>query len=257
MFKKLLAAVGIGGVEVETELYDHGVQPGGAVRGVIRLRAGEVQQDISGVFIELVTRVEHEADDSEIDLMRGFGRTAVAGGVVLPPGQVVEIPFEVQVPIETPITHYRDQPLRGTEVAVRTVVDISGAVDATDTDPIGVGALSAQHVVLDAVERLGFRLRSADVEWGRLPRTRQTLPFFQEIEFAGAPDYPRLSELEVTFVAGADGMDIVLESDRKAGLLAGGGDRMQVLSVDYDTVTTLDWPHELHTLLEPLGRSRF
>lgn len=257
MFKKLLAAVGVGGAEVETVLQDSGVQPGGVLRGVVRLRAGQVRQDISGVYVELVTRVEHEVEDSEADLLRGFGRTAVSGAVELPPGQVVELPFQLAVPLETPITHYRQRPLRGMEVAVRTRVDISGAVDATDTDPIDVGALSAQHVLLEAVEGLGFGLRSADVEFGRLPRTRQSLPFYQEIEFAGSARYPRLKQLELTFVAADDGMDVVVEADKKAGLLSGGGDRLHLLSVDYGTVTRVDWSAELHRLLESLGRGWF
>lgn len=70
-------------------------------------------------------------------------------------------------------------------VAVRSRLEISGAIDATDTDPIGVGALPAQHVLLDAVEQLGFRLHRAYAEAGRVRGTRQSLPFYQEIEFPG------------------------------------------------------------------------
>jgi sporulation-control protein len=154
MFKKLLAAVGVGGAEVETILHTPGVRPGGTVQGVIRLRGGEVPQQIPGLSVELVTRVENESDDHEVDVMRGFGRVGVQGDISLPPGQIVETPFAMPVPTETPITHYRDHPLHGAVVAVRTRLEISGAVDATDTDPIGVGALPAQHVLLEAVERL-------------------------------------------------------------------------------------------------------
>ncbi len=258
MFKKLLAAVGVGGVEVETTLREPGVRPGGVVEGVIRLHSGEVEQDISGVYVELVTRAEHEFGNDEVDALRAFGRVAVReGGVSLPPGQVVELPFRLPVPVETPITFYNNAHLRGkTQVAVRTVVDVRGAVDATDTDPIGVGALPAQHRVLEALEALGFRLHSADVEAGRIPRTRQGLPFYQEIEFSGSPNYPRLRQLEVTFVAGSDGMDVVLESEKKAGLLTGGGDRLNILSVGYDQAGHLDWPGELHKVLDSLGQGR-
>ncbi|MDR7302169.1 sporulation-control protein [Haloactinomyces albus] len=256
MFKKLLAAVGVGGAEVETELHTPGVQPGGVVQGVIRLRGGEVAQEIPGLFAELVTRVEHEAGDDEVEAMRGFHKVQVARDVALPPGQVVESPFSLPVPLETPVTHYRDRPLPGPVVSVRTTLEIKSAVDATDTDPIGVGALPAQHVLLEGIERLGFRLHRADVEAGRLGGTRQRLPFYQEIEFAGSSRYPRLNQLEVSFVADEHGMDVVLEADKKAGLLSSGRDLINVVRVDYGTVHNLDWAAELHPLLESMSSGR-
>lgn len=254
MFKKILAAVGIGGAEVETELHTPTVAPGETVEGVIRLRGAEVPQDLQGVYVELATRVEHEVDDKEVELRRGFGRTGVAGAVTLAPGQTAELPFRLPVPLETPITHYRGHPLPRAEVSVRTVLDIRGAVDATDTDPIAVAASPAQQVLLEAVESLGFRLRSADVEAGHLRGTRQSLPFFQEIEFSGSPRYPRLSQLELTFVAAADGMDVVLEADKKAGLLSSGRDITGVLRVDYDALPRVDWAAQLDQHLSSLGR---
>lgn len=109
-----------------------------------------------------------------------------------------------------------------------------------------MGALPAQHVLLDAVERLGFRLHRADCEAGHLRGTRQSLPFYQEIEFLGSPRYPELRQLEVSFVADARGMDVVLEADKRAGLLAGGGDRFNLLRADYASLDRVDWAAELH-----------
>ncbi|MGW1679523.1 sporulation protein [Saccharopolyspora sp. NPDC002376] len=270
MFKKLLAAVGFGGAEVDTVLHTPGVQPGGPVRGTVRLRGGEMQQPLDGVFVEFVARVKHEipahGPDSDHyqghdhdrhkrtrETMIGFGRVDVQRGVVLQPGQVVEIPFQVQAPLETPITHFRDGPLPGMFIAVRTQLEIKGAFDATDTDPIGVGALPAQHVLLEAVEQLGFRLHHADVENGRFRGTRQQLPFHQEIEFSGSPRYRRIRELRVSFFAGPDGMDVVLEADRRHGLLTGDRDVKNVLHVDYATMSQVDWPAEIHQRIERTG----
>ncbi|MBN6035569.1 sporulation protein [Amycolatopsis sp. 195334CR] len=253
MFKKLLAAVGVGGAEVETELFTPGVQPGGVLEGVIRLRGGEVQQEIPGVLVEFVTRVEHEGGDREVDVHRTFGRIDVRRNVPLGPRQTIELPFRLPAPLETPINFYDNRQLHGTTVAVRTTLEIAGAIDATDNDPIGVGALPAQHVLLAAVESLGFRLHSADVEAGHLRGTRQRLPFYQEIEFHGSPRYPRLKQLEVSFVAGPDGMDVVLEADKKAGLLTSGRDLVNLLRVDYRTIDQVDWAGELHRIVEPMG----
>lgn len=253
MFKKLLAAVGVGGADVETELHTPGVQPGGQVHGVVRLRGGEVPQQLDGVSVEFATRVEREVNDDEVESVRGFGRQRVGEAVALQPGQVVELPFQVTAPMETPITFYAGRHLPGGEVAIRTRLEISGAVDATDTDPVGVGALPAQHVLLEAVERLGFHLHRVDCEAGHLRGTRQTLPFYQEIEFHGSPNYPRLRQLEVTFIAGDDGLDVVIEGDKKAGLLSSGRDLTNVLNIDYQAIPQVDWTAELHNHLSRMG----
>ncbi|MDA3646644.1 sporulation protein [Saccharopolyspora indica] len=269
MFKKLLAAVGVGGAEVDTVLGTPGVQPGGVVRGTVRLRGGEVQQPLDGVTVEFVTQVKEEIPDrirhnydnphrhemyrdEKREVTRGFGRVHVQQGVVLQPGQVVEFPFEAPVPFETPITHYKHGPLPGMFVAVRTQLEIKGSFDSTDTDPIGIGALPAQHVLLEAVEALGFRLHHADVEMGQFRGTRQQLPFHQEIEFSASPRYGQINELEVSFFAGPDGMDVVLEANRKV-LMVGDRDVKNVLHIDYAAVGQVDWPAELHQRLEGLN----
>ncbi|MGW0251649.1 sporulation protein [Nocardia goodfellowii] len=256
MFKKLLAAAGVGGAEVETELFTPGVQPGGVAEGVIRLRGGKVAQDIAEVAVEFVTRVEHERDDHEGVRDMGFGRTWVQGPFRLEPGAVAEFRFGARAPMETPITFYNGRVLPGTWVALRTVVDVPGAVDATDTDPIGVGALPAQHVLLAAVERLGFGLRGADVEYGRIYHSTQTLPFYQEIEFGGSPRYPQLNQLEVTFMPDERGMSVVLEADKRGNLWSASRDVLDALRVDYATLEQRDWAAELHHRLAGMASRR-
>ncbi|MBH0780052.1 sporulation protein [Nocardia bovistercoris] len=246
MFKKLLAAAGVGGAEVETELFTPGVQPGGVVEGVIRLRGGNVGQDISRIAVEFVTRVEQEYEDHEGVRDMGFGWTHVYGPLHLPAGAPAEFRFGARAPLETPITFYNGRHLPGTVVSVRTVVEIQGAVDAADTDPIGVGALPAQHIVLEALERLGFHLRSADVEAGHIRDSPQQLPFYQEIEFSGSPNYPQLNQLEVTFIATEHGMNVVLEADKRGTWFAEGSDVFDSLWVDYATLGHRDWAGELH-----------
>ncbi|QLY29744.1 sporulation protein [Nocardia huaxiensis] len=241
MFKKLLASVGVGGAEVETELHTPGVQPGGTVHGVIRLKGGGAEQDITRVAVEFVTRVELEHTEEEQSSHRGFHRTDVHGPLRLPPGALYDIPFGLYTPLEAPITFYNGRHLPGMAVSVRTIVEIAGAVDTGDSDPIGIGALPAQHVILSALEQLGLPLRSADCEWGGLRGIRQELPFYQEIEFGASYRYPRLNQLEVTFVARPDGMDVILEGDKKGSWYSEGSDVYDVLFVDYNALSHVDW----------------
>lgn len=253
MFKKLLAAAGVGGAEVETELFTPGVQPGGVVEGVVRLRGGKVAQDIAGVAVEFITRAEVEYEDAEGVRDIAFGRLGVHGPLHLPAGAVLDFRFAARAPLETPITYYGGRHLPGTVVALRTAVEIHGAVDTGDTDPLGVGPLPAQHAILEAVERLGFRLRSADVEQGRVHNTPQTLPFYQEIEFAGSPHYPKLNQLEVTFVPTESGMSVVFEADKRGGWLSEGRDAFDNLWVDYHRLGGVDWVGELHPRIARLA----
>lgn len=254
MFKQLLAAAGVGGAEVETELFTPGVQPGGIVEGVIRLRGGRVDQAIGHVAVEFVTRAEREYSDGEeriADL--GFGRVGVAGPFTLIAGTVAELRFAAPVPFETPITFFDGHHLPGAAVALRTVVDIHGAVDATDTDPIGIGALPAQHVVLDAVRRMGFGLLRTDVEAGTIARTPQRLPFYQEIEFGRSHHFPRVNQLELTFVAAEQGMSVVLEADIEGGWFREDRDGIGMFWVDYSRLAAQDWTAEIHRTLAGLG----
>ncbi|WP_280252649.1 sporulation protein, partial [Nocardia abscessus] len=99
MFKKLLAAAGVGGAEVETELFTPGVQPGGTVEGVIRLRGGAVAQEIASVAVEFVTRAEQEYEDHEGVRDIAFGRNGVHGPLHLPPGAVLDFRFAARAPM--------------------------------------------------------------------------------------------------------------------------------------------------------------
>ncbi|WP_067698862.1 sporulation protein [Nocardia jejuensis] len=246
MFKKLLAAAGVGGAEVETELHTPGVQPGGTVHGVVRVRGGSVPQEISRIGLEFVTKVEYEHTEEEYEQNRGFAPVTVHGPFHLPTGAVFDIPFAIHAPWETPITFYNGHHLPGMAVSVRTIVEIAGAVDAGDSDPIGVGALPVQHVVLAAMEQLGFRLRRADVEQGWIRGIQQELGFYQEIEFARSPRYPGIGEVEVTFVAGQDGAEVVLEVDRSRG------DGYLGFYIDHSGVDG-DWTAEIDRMISGIG----
>ncbi|MGW5388441.1 sporulation protein [Nocardia sp. NPDC003963] len=253
MFKTLLGALGAHTAEVETELFTPGVQPGQPVRGVIRMRCHDRPVRVKGVAAELITRAEREHDEGESLVDTAFARRPVFGPFELLPGYPLEGQFELTTPWETPITFYNGRHLHGTAVAVRTRVDVDGGFDATDTDPIGVGALPAQHIVLAAVEAWGFGLRHADVEVGRVDRIPHSLPFFQEIEFGPSPRFPTLNQIEVTFLADQHGMHVVIEADKRAMLFAPGRDVLDTIRVDFAAFEQVDWVAEIGRRLQRLS----
>ncbi|WP_088991852.1 sporulation protein [Micromonospora chokoriensis] len=250
VFKRLRQAMGVGGPSVETVLTDPNCRPGGQLDGRIQVVGGDHQVDIDQVSLGLVTRVEVESGGDDYDTTQEFHRQQITGAFRLEPGQRHDIPFRFAVPWETPVTELYGQHLRGMTMGLRTEVEVARAVDKGDLDAVSVHPLPAQERLLDALLRLGFRFARADVERGHIYGVRQTLPFYQEIEFNPAPQYARsINQLEVTFVADAQQMQVVLEVDKRGGVFSEGRDAFGRFTVDHATADRTDWTAELDNWL--------
>lgn len=267
VFKKMLRAFGVGGPSVDTVLTDPNVVPGGTLTGQVHVRGGDHDVTIERITLGLVTRVEVESGDSDYETVTEFHRLNVTGGFHLPAGSTQNIPFTLPVPWETPITAVYGQHLHGMTMGVRTELAVAKAVDKGDLDPFQVHPLPAQVTVLDAIARLGFRFKSADLERGHLRGIPQTLPFYQEIEFFAAPQYAHaLKELEVTLVTNPHGIDVVLEADKRGGLFSSGHDAYHHFQVPLIGAEHTDWaamvdgwlqqtvlPHAMHAASHGYG----
>ncbi len=237
MVRNLLARLGAGAATVDTQLTSPHAQPGGTVTGRVHLVGGKVGQDVSGVRLALQTTVEIESGDAEFRGDVTFAEAQVAPGPFsLQPGEVRDLPFSFRLPLQCPVTHIGGWQLRGVRVGVRTAVEIAGAVDPGDLDAVEVHPLPVQQAVLAALDQLGFRFARADVEHGRVAGS--DLPFYQEFEFVPGPQHRgRINELEVTFLVDPSGVDVVLEGDRRGGLLTSGSDaltRFRIAHTDTD-----------------------
>ncbi|MFG2819471.1 sporulation protein [Kitasatospora sp. NPDC048365] len=218
VFKKLLGALGVGGPSVDTVLANPVAQPGGTLQGQVNLVGGTQDVQITGITLTLVARVEHEHSEGESVSNTAFAKFGVSAPLKLTAGENRSIPFAVQLPYETPVTTVGGWQLPGMAIGVRTEVEIAGALDKGDADPLGIAPLPVQQRVIDAFGALGFRLRSADLESGRIHGSVQSLPFYQEIEFAAAPQYAHLCQaVELTFVTTPQQVEVVLEFDRRRG----------------------------------------
>ena len=256
VFRRLMQAMGVGGPSVETVLNNPNCRPGGYLEGRIHVVGGDHPVDISYLALGLVTRVEVEAGDSEYDTTQEFQRLRVTGPFRLAAGQRHDLTFRFDVPWETPITELYGQRLRGMTMGLRTELEVARAVDKGDLDPVAVHPLPAQERILDALLQLGFRFSRADVERGHIYGVRQTLPFYQEIEFYPAAQYARaLNQLELTFVATPEQLQVVLELDKRGGLFTEGRDAFGRFAVDWATADRTDWVTQLdHWLRQSLQR---
>jgi sporulation-control protein len=257
VFKKLMKAMGVGGPSVDTVLTNPNTRPGGSLEGQVHVMGGDHHVDIEYVALGLVTRVEVESGDSEYDTTQEFHRQRVTGAFQLPPGTKHSIPFRFEVPFETPITEVYGQHLHGMTMGLRTELEVARAVDKGDLDAVAVHPLPAQERILDALVRLGFRFTRADVERGRVHGVQQSLPFYQEIEFYPSPQYARaINQLELTFVATPQHLQVVLEIDKRGGLLTEGRDAFGRFTVDYNTVDQVDWAGQLDGWLRQSAQRR-
>ncbi len=107
------------------------------------------------------------------------------------------------------------------------------------------------------MQQLGFRFTRADVERGRIYGVEQTLPFYQEIEFYPPPQYASgISQLELTFVATARQLQVVLEIDKRGGLFTEGHDAFGRFNVDWATAEQTNWTAQLDNWLRQSAQRR-
>ncbi|MFE3579655.1 sporulation protein [Streptomyces vinaceus] len=255
VFKRLLGSMGVGGPAVDTVLDPVAAVPGGSLSGEVRLTGGRADFDIERVTLELVARVEAETEHGEHDGVVVFERFTVGGGFRLHEGERRSVPFAITLPWETPVTELYGQPL-GIVLGVRTELGVAGAKDKSDLDALAVRPLPVQEAVLEALGRLGFTFKSADLEYGHIGGTGQQLPFYQELELAPAPQYAhQVNEIEVTFLADPAGMDVVLEADKRGGLFSGGHDALARHTVRHDQVAHTNWNAEVDAWIRAMVES--
>lgn len=254
VFKRLLGSLGVGAPTVDTVLQPDPVLPGGSLTGQVHLRGGQADFDIEHITLELVATVEAEHEDGEGEGVVVFDRFTVGGGFRLGAEAAHAVPFRVMLPWETPITELYGQPL-GIVLGVRTELAVAGAKDKGDLDRLTVTALPVQEAVLEAFGQLGFGFKSADLEYGHIGGTGQQLPFYQELELTPAPQYAhRLNEIEVTFLTGPGGLEVVLEADKRGGFLSPGQDAVTRFAVGHHDVR--DWTAEVDGWVRQLVEHR-
>jgi sporulation-control protein len=259
MFQKVLASFGQGGAKVDARLLDHSVRPGATLRGEIMLTGGQVDQEITELGVTLLARIDPANGAEVTDLP--FHKVHIAGNAVVRAGAQLNVPFEVQLPWETPITSVLGKHLIG----LQTNLDLSGSVvDPQDIDAVIIEPLPAQHRILDALSHLGFQFRNAGLEKDRITGTvEQQLPFYQEIRFGPAPSMASIvHELAVTFLPRPQDVQVVLDVTKRVRVAKGGGlgpssrPFIGAFTVDAGNIGRLNWEQQLDGWLREVIKAR-
>ncbi|MGZ3116689.1 sporulation protein [Streptomyces sp. H62] len=240
VFKRPPGPLGVGGPTAVPVLDPGTVRPGGVLSGRVDLVGGTAGQDVEHVALELVAHVgDGPAEAGDEDGGRGLGgavvfeHRVVGGPFRAAAGERRGVPFSLPLPWETPVTgpHGRHP---GAALGVRAELVVAGAADTGDPVPLAVAPLPAQEAVLEALGRLGFDVRSAGLEHGRVGGTGQRLPFRQKIELAAPRGHAEIEEVELTFLAVPGALEVVLEADKRGGACSGGHDALSRFTVPHD-----------------------
>ncbi|KUP20714.1 sporulation protein [Paenibacillus sp. DMB5] len=216
MFKRMLASAGIGAAEVNLMLHQDVVRAGDTLSGVVRIQGGRVDQKVDDVYAFVKTRYVKEHNDSKSHVEATIAKFLLASGFTVEAEKVYEFPVSFQLPSVTPVT------MGKTPVWIHTGLDIKEALDPKDEDYLQVLPHPHSAVVLDAAAQLGFRLREVSCEYAPHYGKRNGLPFVQEFEFLPSSQFRgRLDELEIMLYPDEQGVELLLQVDRKARGLSG------------------------------------
>lgn len=216
MFKKLLAAAGIGGARVDTRLHPRQLYPGQPFEAIIHVQGGEVAQFIDGIDLGLMARAKMSTDQGECLGNICLARWRIDANFEIQPGKERELPFRALLHPETPFTQL---PTRNNQsrVWLTTGVDIDLAANPTDSDNLDILPTPVLQHILAAMESLGFCLSKADVEVGYLRTSTFTSRSgcYQELEFRPrARGCASLNEVEISLVCDERETHVLIELDR-------------------------------------------
>ncbi|MEZ8142271.1 sporulation protein [Enterovibrio sp. FF113] len=230
MFKQLKASLGIGATTVDTRVENESLYQGEMLRCVVRIKGGNIEQQIEAISLKLCTEVKVESDSGVSYESFVLGSMQVNDPFVVQPDEEKDVAFELKLHDETPITAVNARSNK-CHVWLETTLDIDFAIDPSDRDFIEVRPLPVVQRVLNTLEREGFTMVKADVEKGQLNGDGFTSlsGCYQELEFKSSGMFNR-KEIELSFILDGNVIHCLAEIDRSFGR----GDMFRSFTISLD-----------------------
>ncbi|WP_444894123.1 sporulation protein [Microbulbifer sp. TRSA001] len=231
VFQKLKASIGIGAAKVDTVLQNPEQVQGGVIEGAIHIIGGDVDQQVDAISLKLCTEIKVETDEGVSYERFVLSEMHVQDPFVIGAGDSQEVPFEMELHEETPVTVLNARKNKSF-VWLETSLDIDFALDPKDRDPLQIRPLPVVEKVLSMIEESGFKMVKADVEKGHL-RGRNFASqsgCYQEIEFKSS-GLLTSKEVELSFIVEGEQVHCLAEIDRRFGLR---GDEYHSFSLVHD-----------------------
>ncbi|PKF50348.1 sporulation protein [Enterovibrio nigricans] len=217
MFKKLKASLGIGATTVDTIVANASLYQGETLKGTVHIKGGDVEQQVDAIALKLCTEVKVESDSGVSYQPFVLGHIHANDPLVVQPGETKEVPFELKLHDEAPITAINAK-LNQSHVWLETSLDIDFALDPKDRDYIEIRPLPVVQRIIDTIEREGFSMVKADVEKGQLRGNgfMSRSGCYQELEFRNSAMFNR-KEIELSFILDGGVIHCLAEIDRSFG----------------------------------------
>lgn len=218
MFGKLKASLGIGAAKVDTVLESMSVFQGETLKGTVHIQGGDVEQQIDAINLKLCTEVKVENDGSVSYQDFIIGKLQAVQPFTIQPGENKQVPFELKLDDETPITALNALKNQ-CHVWVETTLDIDFAIDPKDRDFVEVKPLPVAARVISLIEQAGFSMVKTDVEKGHLRggNFSSKSGCYQEIEFRNNA-FINKKEIELSFILDGRLMHCLAEVDRSLSM---------------------------------------
>lgn len=128
MLYKSLASLGIGAASVDTRLNQQPYYAGSPVEGVVFIRGGQTEQQIDDIYLYLV--IHYLKNDKKTSYI--LQKYQLSKAFAIQANQTKEIPFQIDLPLITPIS------TGSYPIFLKTGLDIKMAIDPSDQDLIEV-----------------------------------------------------------------------------------------------------------------------
>jgi sporulation-control protein len=237
VFKKILAGLGLGGVEVDTVLPPDPVPAGGHLAGQVNLRA-KSDTDITAITLHLVAT--GPAGETELD------RVPVAATLRIPSGTRQQVPFSVPLPAHAPFNVLYGQNLPGIRLGVRTEVSVGSGSAKGDFDPVRVAAADVHQQIMDTLGLIGCRFIRSELRPGHtagLPGpAAQAITFWAPLPDGQQPG-PHIPQITFSLTGADQGITILTELAGRPG----NPDRHDLSAADIDRLSTTEggWSSEV------------
>lgn len=215
MVLRRLAAPLAAGVTVDTVLADSHAAAGGIVTGEVHLTGGRTDHRVQHITLD----VEVVSDGSG---SQTFLRHRVATDLTLEAESTRSLPFQFELPADTPISGIDGEAVPGMSIGVATELALEKAFDKGDLDPLTIHPLPAQAATLRAADALGFAFHRSVIIPKGLPTS--VLPFRQKFEYWPTGEFAQaFTAMRLAFRCTKDAAEVYIETDKTEGDTSTGG----------------------------------
>ena len=206
----MASTLGIGGTKVDAIINTTYTYPGGIVEGVIQILGGDVEQDISGVMLEINTTYDKGTGVKSDTIVESIQKITIPINRTIHEHENVEVPFSFILSTNCPVTTNRSP------IWIASQLEIDRAIDSKDKDYITVQNTDEMNNVITAIENLGFRAREINNIASKSKIAYYN--FLQRFQFVTVDGVFRgeIDELEVVFFKDNYGLTIYLYINRGA-----------------------------------------